>query len=276
MLQKSRRTAIRGALITVATLMVLSGCGTLNGSRKAAVQATYPYQKLTSVGQQWLMVNHVVGDVANQFKHRYWGWERTDHCSTSSVYKDFCRDVPERFYREVERVFARAARTQPLLGDAGRVHYSWRQVVRLPETTAVAPHLVVDFRFTTEVEEAGRHRWDLLMRAVVDLDRWKILYWKAYANPEPSTYAALAEKAAGCLVRRPPFRTVLPPGMDFDQLRTDPLADKRLLSVSACRGEPRRLFYFDRGGGVYERQESHSATGFNLVKVAEFDPSAAY
>jgi len=276
MLQVSRRATLRGVLIAVAALVVLGGCGTLNGPGQEAAPTHYPYEKLTSAGQQLTMVRYVTNDIINQFEHRYWGWERTNYRESASSFKDFYRDVPERFYREVERVFAQAARTQPLLRDAGRVRDSVRQVVRLPETAAVAPHLVVDFRFTTEDEEAGRHRWDLLMRAVVDFDRWKILYWKAYANPEPSTYAALAEKAAGCLVRRPPFRTVLPPGMDFDQLRTNPLADKRLLSVSACRGEPRRLFYFDRRGGVYERRVAQSAGGYDLVKVAEFDPSAAY
>ncbi|GEM89863.1 hypothetical protein [Oceanithermus desulfurans] len=263
---------VRWFLVVTAALLALVACNTQQ-HRHAAAPASYPYEKLTSVGQQLNMVRHVVGDVIDQLQHRYWGWERFPP-SPTSPYKDFYRDVPGWFYPELERVFAQAARIQPLLRDGSRVSYTWHQIVRLSEATEVAPHTVVDFRISTERREAGRDHYDVIMRAVVDLDRWKILYWKAWARPLRKTvYGGAVEKAIGCARLDQPFRFVLPPGVDFDDLSQSPEAD-RIVQVATCRS-PRRVVYYDNRGGIYERRVAQSAEGFELVRVAEFDPADA-
>jgi len=260
------------------TLLVLGACNTQQRNTSVAA-ANYPYAQLSSVSQQLVTTSYVLADIHNQFKHRYWGWERRNYRETAPGFKDFYREVPERFYREAERLFAQAARMQPLLRDSSRVNYSWRQMVHLSEVAEVAPHMVVDYHFTTEVEEAGERRRVLLLRAVVDYDRWKILYWKAWANPQPATtYSRAAmdavEVAVGCAKRsHQPYRSVLPPGVEFDELAQSARADRIYYAIT-CR-EPFQIYVYDNLGNVYVRRTAQTVDGFELAKVAGFDTAFA-
>ena len=274
---KYKNTLIRKTaciiLVGALTLLALGACNLEKRSVSVGAE-DYPYAQLSSVSQQIILTSYVLADIHSQFRHRYWGWERRDYRKTAPLFKNFYREVPEQFYREVERVFARAARIQPRLLDSAHVNYHWHQVVRLAEVAEVAPHMIVDYRFTTEVGEGNQLRRIELMRAVVDYDRWKILYWEAWPGLHPATKYSRAAMAAvqGCA--RPshqPYRNVLPPGVDFDELAQSG-STKRIYYAITCR-EPFQIYIYDNLGNVYIRRSAQSLDSFELAKVAEFDPS---
>jgi len=262
-------------LVLGAGLLLLGACN-LQRTDDAPGRTDYPYDQIPSVAMQLVMIQYVLADIGNQFTHRYWGWERRNYRENASRFKDFYREVPESFYREVERIFAQAARIQPLLRDPNAVDEGWRQVVHLAEATEVAPHMVVNYRFTTKLEVDGLTRRVELMRAVVDFDRWKILYWTVRPNLQhPFTEHSRQAMAAVSGCERPsrqPYRIVLPPGVGFDDLATHPDADRIFYAIT-CR-EPFGVYFYDTQGHVYRRRAAQSAEGFELVQVAEFDPAA--
>ena len=89
-------------------------------------------------------------------------------------------EVPDRFNRQLRRMFRGALRQQPLLGGYEFYLAEWSQLVSLEDVAQETPRTVGLFIFA--VPTAAEYGTDWVLRLVVDVDTWELLDWGVNEN----------------------------------------------------------------------------------------------
>lgn len=247
-----RSTAVLTALLLSG--LMLAGCG--RTPVRSPGRTSYPYASLGSPRAQARLARLLAADARIQIKQHYWGaynhYRRVDPRRLGI----FRRDVPARFYPEFERVLRATYKRNPDLPWDAYGHDWSMQVVTLDGAERVTPRMVVYYEASSDRPRGVP--W--LLRLIVDLDQFRILYWEVNTGDrEPpfrpwSVPQRLGTFSTSFDVRRAyqAARLVLPPGMGYEDLTRVPPG--KLRHYFALVGENAAdTLYFDDQGHVFKR-----------------------